>query len=375
MWFAVTAFNIVVCAALAPLWNLARKKSIPRVVLSGHHFNGNLRAFYEGAATEKSWQIRYSFIDHSEYRRRRGETPGVAITTLRLDHMMWIVGADVIMTDHGPGIWRLLLTLRPSIKFVEVWHGVGYKALNKDLAQGLRGYAGVFAASDWDAQESFVEGIGIDPSLVRVTGYARTDPLVHAIEESDHDHSRTVLLAPTWSHGSEGRRVLPFRLDDPGRLGELSTWAQTNHITAILRTHLNSANREPPRDLPGIVFRPASEWPITYRLLASSDVLVTDWSSIAIDFLPLQRPILFLDIPAPFSDMRLDPEDRPGPIVDTWDTLLEQIRQAVDNPKASMLPYASTRHRVIRKAFGPTLDGNSSDRYLLELDRIITPTD
>ena len=42
--------------------------------------------------------------------------------------------------------------------------------------------------------------------------------------------------------------------------------------------------------------------------LKISNILITDWSSIALDYIVLDRPVFFLDVPNPFKDGALDDE-------------------------------------------------------------------
>jgi hypothetical protein len=373
--FFVTAVNVTIAAVAALILDrLARSEGRSRIVLSGHRFNGNLLAFHDYAHERDLVEVRYVHIDYAEYRRCRAAGFGSNLTTVRLDHVMWIAQADLMMTDHGPGIWRLLQILRPSIAFVEVWHGIGYKALGAGFKSKMRNYAAVFAGSDWDAEHSFIAS-GIDAAMVRVTGYAATDPLVTPFErDPTYPKGTTVMIAPTWSHNANDRQGLPFGLDTPQRLTELSEWAQLRGIHVVMRTHLNTKEAHLAIDLPQLMMRPVSDWPVTYDLLKSTDVLVTDWSSIAIDFLPLQRPIIFMDIPPPFSQFRLSPADRPGPLAADWQSLLRHIERAVSDPATAMTPFDDSRRRVAEHAFGSTLDGRSAERYLDQARRLCEKT-
>ena len=153
IYFFVTAVNIAVASAISYLVPRRTRKR-RRAVLSGHVFNGNLRAFYDTAGREaKGWDFRYVYIDHAAYRSR--DTASVAaLSALRLDHMIWVTRADVVVTDHGPGIWALLQILRPRVAFVEVWHGVGFKGLGTEFARKMARYRALFAASDWDGRDA-----------------------------------------------------------------------------------------------------------------------------------------------------------------------------------------------------------------------------
>ena len=116
---------------------------------------------------------------------------------------------------------------------------------------------------------------------------------------------------------------------------------------------------------------PLKEYPLTYDLLAVSDVLVTDWSSIATDYLVLGRPILFLDVPPPFAPTHLTADDRVGYRVSDWVGFEEALTVASRRPEEYAEVFADDRQRVLDKAFGSTLDGHSANRYLEALQEIV----
>ncbi len=379
MFFVVTALNILVASVVAPL-TPRRSRNRRRGVMSGHVFNGNLRAFYDTVGRDAGgWEFRYIYIDHAGYRSRDADEIN-AMSSLRLDHVIWMARADVVMTDHGPGIWALLQVLRPRIAFVEVWHGIGFKGLGPDFGQKLARYRNFFAASPWDAHNAFSSERRQRATPVKaiVTGYAAVDSLalsgpidpIAARYRVDPGRSGRVLIAPTWSHGNSDRSLFPFGLDAAQFLSRLDEWARAANWTVIFRSHLN-APAVTLGDYPNVRFMPLKEYPLTYELLAMSDVLVTDWSSIATDYLVLGRPIIFLDVPPPFTPAHLTADDRVGHRVSDWDGFVETLTLASRRPEEYTEEFAHDRQRVLDKAFDSTLDGHSADRYLEALNKIV----
>jgi CDP-glycerol glycerophosphotransferase (TagB/SpsB family) len=106
-----------------------------------------------------------------------------------------------------------------------------------------------------------------------------------------------------------------------------------------------------------------------YPLLAHADALVTDYSSIYMDYLLLDRPVLFL-IPDGDSYMRNDrqvqfdlTEMMPGPIAASWPELLESLEAqwAQDS-------HAEERRVLCNKAFDG-LSQNDATSSLIEFMR------
>jgi CDP-glycerol glycerophosphotransferase (TagB/SpsB family) len=374
--FAATALNIVVASVVAILIP-RRRQDRRRAVLSGHTFNGNLRAFYDTVGRDATgWEFRYIYIDHDAY-LCRDVAEVAALSSLRLGHVIWMARADVVMTDHGPGIWALLQVLRPRIAFVEVWHGVGFKGLRPEFGHIVARYRAVFAASEWDGSDSLGATERANAPEVLVTGYAAVDllarpPAVDVIAARyglKDDSSGRVLVAPTWSHGDNDRSLFPFGLDAAEFFTRLDTWAQKVNWTVIFRSHLN-APAVASGTYPNIRFMPLKEYPVTYELLAVSNVLVTDWSSIATDYLVLGRPIIFLDVPPPFPPGHLTADDRVGYRVSGWAGFVAALDVASQQPEEYAESFRHDRLRVLDKAFDSTLDGRSSERYLEALNRI-----
>ena len=267
VFFFITALNIVVASAIAIL-TPRREKTPYHAVMSGHVFNGNLRAFYDtvGRAAE-GWEFRYIYIDHTAYGARDADAV-VAMSSLRLDHVIWMAKADVIMTDHGPGIWVLLQMLRPNIAFVEVWHGIGFKGLGREFGRKLARYRALFASSEWDGRDSLAAGGQAADLEVVATGYASVDPLVRPTLDDgitvryrlDATRAGRILVAPTWNHGDKRRSLFPFGLDAAEFLTRIDDWAQAVNWTVIFRSHLNAPSVATGA-YPNIRFMPLREYP------------------------------------------------------------------------------------------------------------------
>jgi CDP-glycerol glycerophosphotransferase len=346
--------------------------------MSGHLFNGNLLVFYDRVgATADGWEFRYVYIDFRAYRMR---DPGhvTAWSSQRPDHMVAMARADVVMTDHAPGVWRLLQILRPGIAFVDVWHGVGFKPLGNEYGRKMAGYRALFASSDWDAREGYIADGGASPDQVVATGYARADPLLDPVDRDELADRYglppamlgRVLVALTWDHGEHGRQILPFGLDADDFLGRLDAWAADAKWTVLLRSHLNTVI-ESSASYPNVRFVPLAEYPRTFELLMAADVLVTDWSSIASEFLVLDRPIIFIDREPPFPATRLTAAERVGYLTEDWDGFVAALDTATTNPEDFRSRFADRRHTLLEKIFGSTLDGRSSERYLDVLNRLV----
>ena len=102
------------------------------------------------------------------------------------------------------------------------------------------------------------------------------------------------------------------------------------------------------------------------RVLYITDVLITDWSSIANDFILLDRPIVFMDTELPVRELVLKPEERAGYIVGSKEGFFEKIKKSLDNPDL----FEKKRKTVMKKLY-KHLDGDSAKRCGEEIMRLL----
>jgi CDP-glycerol glycerophosphotransferase (TagB/SpsB family) len=378
-WLLLTAFGLN-CAVAMVLRHFVRHRGRRRtVVLYGHKLAGNLLAIYCKLREEYSASLDVKFLSldpgHARELRRRGEacvsatSPGAIATLIR---------ADAVISDHGLHSLQTLLR-RSSIKFFDVWHGIPFKGFDADDFKVQRRYTESWVASPL-LKRLYVERFGFEPSRVAVTGYARTDRLVTRDEDTFAlrrkfglpERGKLILFAPTWKQDTRSRSIFPFENDEVTFLGALSALAERNDATILMRTHLNTGTAIG-LGFPHVVPVPFGTYPDTEGILLVSDVLICDWSSIAFDFLLLDRPTLFLDVPAPFAKgFSLGPEYRFGEVVAGLDALVASLDAALGAPNDYQQRFAARHADVRRKVYGDFADGHAADRCLDRLAAALT---
>ena len=132
----------------------------------------------------------------------------------------------------------------------------------------------------------------------------------------------------------------------------------------MFRAHLND-DTGGIDDFGNIIVRSYAEHVIAEETLAVTDILVTDWSSIAFDFLVTRRPMLFLDVPAPFREgFTFDGSYRAGPVVSSYDELLGRLVGFIREPESYRLEFGDAIVHAMRDVYGDTADGRACERYL-----------
>ena len=289
---------------------------------------------------------------------------------------------------------------RPEQFYVNTWHGTPLKHMGYDIGDPAFRVANVvrnfvhadvlLSPNDFTTRTLYERAHRLDgilPGRVLETGYPRIDEqfqdargtaLIRSRLEAAGlrlGRRRIVLWAPTWKGTS-----FVHPADDAAAL-----FAQRDALQALLDpaefvvllkahqvVHRHTAG-EPaargvlvPNDIP------------TNEVLAATSILVTDYSSIFVDFLSLDRPIVFYtpDI-ADYTDYRglyLDPTDLPGAVVSTvGDVAAEVIRVAHGDAHPDDSTPIEARRKALRRRWAPHDDGGASRRVV---DAVFTrPTD
>ncbi len=180
-------------------------------------------------------------------------------------------------------------------------------------------------------------------ALLDAAGFAKKHSL---------DHSKGIILyAPTFRDNDEDNRRLLDSFDFEkfnSRFGD--------RYTLILRLHpqINSGVKVPPGVVDMTRLDDAGE------LIRAADILITDYSSICMDFALLNKPCVFyaFDLESYNSDRSFYFEYKdyvPGPVATTFDELLDAVGSAQAN--------GDKQKRFLEINFGVT-DGNSAKRIV-----------
>jgi CDP-ribitol ribitolphosphotransferase len=292
-----------------------------------------------------------------------------------------LAAADVIVIDDfQPVIHRF--GVHPGVTIIQLWHAsgafktVGYSRVGKPggpdpYSRVHKNYTYATVSSEHDVP-FYSEAFGIPEARVVPTGIPRMDryfdPAARAAGLAaaraafpQTDGRFTILFAPTFR--GDTQREANY---DLGRLdyATLHALCLEKDAVIIIRMHPFVTG---PLGIPE-AFRDrlidGSDAPIDVNdLLFAVDLLVTDYSSIVFEFSTLHRPMLFFaydldeyiaerDFYVPFEAFV------PGPIVRTFDELLDALRRG-DHDLAKVTDFAQ-RHF-------DHLDGTSTDRVIDEL--------
>ncbi|MFJ6614209.1 CDP-glycerol glycerophosphotransferase family protein [Streptomyces sp. NPDC091289] len=266
--------------------------------------------------------------------------------------------------------------------YLQTWHGSAYKRMGFDetrvrlqnapqrerLQRAVDRFDHFLVRSEHDVN-TLARAYRLPEEKLLRTGYPRNDALIAERERSESegrlprpplagelglaDHKKTVLYAPTFRGGPGKQRRSRLLLD----VREFAERFGDTH-TLLVRSHYLESARLPVCP-PGTVVDVSRHHDVS-ELLALTDVLVTDYSSIMFDFALLDRPIVLfapdLDTYAAERGSYFDLRERaPGPVTSTQDELFGALAEL----KKSDTRYAEQR-REFAEQFGPYDRGDAA---------------
>ena len=263
--------------------------------------------------------------------------------------------------------------------YLNTWHGTPIKYLGKDIKEETLSHKNVarnfLHATHIISPNPHTTNVllerydvsGIVPGIVAETGYPRIDATLNATAERKSalrrlcgitgPGDRVVLYAPTW-RGTHGGNVSV----DLGRL-ERDVRAMKSQGTVLLFRGHHMAEKYLASSSLGDCAVPVSI--DTNELLSIVDVLITDYSSIATDFLVTGRPIIYYTYDlAEYKEARglyFPLSELPGRICSTIAEVSKAIRDAID---PNTVYSNDLSYREAKQRFCPADDGQVARRVV-----------
>ena len=287
-------------------------------------------------------------------------------------------------------------------KRLQLWHGMGFKKIGLDdrkttnprrslafrVQSLIRRAVWPFVRQNWDAiiatsptsARRLASGFGADESRIKLSGYPRHDvildqnpeplPVIESLK-ARWSAKKVVCYAPTHRQGGSGDVDIFSSFD----LEALDACLARHEAVFVIKMHyhhrdLTISSLSP--EVSRVHWLSEGECPDISLLLPHVDVLVSDYSAAATDFLLLDRPILF----APFDRetyLRDDHEfyedydaSTPGPKCADWDELTGALEEALGGVDR----YGDARRAALRKYFS-FVDTENSRRVFLAAKELV----
>lgn len=357
-------------------------------------FVDNCKYFFIGAQAANARRVVY-VTSHTAVSDALGAAgvPVLRYPGIRAAWFLLRAGAAVVDTtewsQHGR---RALLA---GSRVVQLWHGVGFKRIELDrwrrestnvfafrvrcllyrLSGRLVRYYAVLSTSDFYQRElfspAFLARSWIPANYPRNT-FGRLTPrqdLVaigvdiaarNRVQAWARAGIRVVLFAPTFR--DDGSHCIPMTVKDRA---DIEAFCRTREVRLAFKMHPMDRSDISLADDVAVLFSARSD---IYPVFADVAALITDYSSIYMDFLAADRPVLFhmpdLGRYAAHRDIQFDiTQMTPGPMSIDWQQLLDNLGRELASDG-----YRAARSRLRALAFDDHEPAGAVDTILHYLD-------
>lgn len=363
------------------------------VGFASSRLNGDLKCIYD-TLTEYG-DIKIFFVTELEEEIKRLERESIKAYHCRdIRKIPLFIKTKVWVTSHGPyyipDYYICRIFKKHTGKWVDTWHGIGVEhGSGIGRAKMLNVYDIAFVSSEF-YRDYYIKINSNLKEKLKITGLPRTDILFNCSISKENaikslelpQKGINILYAPSWGNPAVGEKkdksLFPHGVDDHV-ITILSEFCNKNKCNFIIRPHPDWENHNKSyaeniikkiQNLPGLFYYPVKKYPITEILLCAIDVLITDYSSIANDFIILNRPIIYWDKGLPEDKFIFKLEERGGFVVKTFDEMMEKLQIIVEDPIKSMREIKDNREKYVGIIY-KYMDGNASDRCAKEIVRLL----
>jgi CDP-glycerol glycerophosphotransferase len=297
----------------------------------------------------------------------------------REHHELLATARFVVYNDHFPAWFHR----RDDQLSIQTWHGTPFKRLGFDISavrktprrfereweHQVRNWQYVLSPNRFSTP-ILRQAYGVEGEMLE-TGYPRVDALAGRDRDAlgravrrrlgIPEDVRVVLYAPTYRDQVMDRRHR-YRLDVRQDLTALADAVGPDTVLLVRNHHYVV---DPVPVTPDGRIRDVSLYPDGTELLLAADVLITDYSSLSVDFANTGRPMLFYtyDLDSYRDEIRgfyLDfPATVPGPLLRTIGELGEALRDL-----DSVRREHAERYRAFRERFCELDDGGAAGRVI-----------
>ena len=300
------------------------------------------------------------------------------VNRLSIYGLLQFVKSKYVFFTHG--IINDLKVSKNQI-LVNVWHGMPVKTIGGLASNDITACSYAIATSTF-YQKIMAKAFHLDTKNILLTGQPRCDLLLAPsnclknFNISKSDYSKIIFWAPTYRRAkginyNDDFATNGFSIIDLENLEEFNTFLKTLNTFLFIKLHpLDILNDENFNNLSNIMILKSEDLLNhncqLYSLLAEVDILLTDFSSIYIDFLLTQKPIFFVvedssifHKPDYIGSLFDDPISlMPGKIIDSYSDLQSSLTNLIVDKND---PYQEPRKKVneqfnnIKKDFSKNL--------------------
>ncbi len=279
------------------------------IYLMGHKLGGNLQSLLE---SQEKIEYDFKYLTFDKYLIKNND---YCISYLSIKNIVNLLSCKIIIATHGILFHKIIKGRK--IKTVNIGHGVQTIVIDKN-SSGLSLFDEVWLSSNFD-KNILVNKCNYNSNNLFTTGFIKHKVLLENervkddIKINENLKYNYWLYAPTASSKKINEEINIFHSKNINFLNEINKISKENNYITIIKPHYNDYIYKK-NDQEVINFIKSSSNLIYFKdlnldneeyLLNISDLLITDWSSIYLDFLILNKPIVFLDSPKRRGNIKL----------------------------------------------------------------------
>ena len=369
---------------------LVRKdKRIALFFLTEKHYFDNSRYLFE-YMREKNDFNSILFTPHkSLYNELNEKFPGEVVYAWSLKGFLLFLRSKNIILSYGisAAAFKPYYLHEKCKNIIYLGHGTPMKKMGLQTPvwrkygkeRQLQKYTYMVGSSPLE-QMIHAAGFNIDMNNVWVSGLPRNDYLLQDISLNPELlvanpilDRKIILYAPTWREEGHKTHFFPFEDFDAKKL---STFLEKEDAYILVRGHKEDIKRntvEKTHDffaIDRVIKADQDRFADVYQLLPYVDVLVSDYSSIWIDYLLLDRPIVYLpydleeynEYKGFFIDFE---ENTPGTKPSSQKEFITHLQRYFDKPQT----HAKWRNKI-RDLYHTYQDAHSCERVFQEIRKL-----
>ena len=272
----------------------------------GHKLIGNIEEI-KNVKRHKGREIYYFTFSYKDYKKLKNIQNNI-LTAYYPTDMMKVFRSKIIISSHGLIFHNLL---KNFLNIETFFTGHAIKSNNhKEILREQKLFTEVWLYSNFE-RDIYIEECNYDTDNLVTTGYPRIDTLNNLlsikerIKKDIEIDSKLILYAPTDDRGNKNYKesiLSPHNVDLYKLFEEISLKLNLKFLIKLhINTRLDSNLIDFINRSKNLIFYDQFQNYPDITALAISDLLITDWSSVFVDYLITDNSILFLNSPMAYD--------------------------------------------------------------------------
>lgn len=347
----------------------------------------NARYFFEYCISNTDLDIYLLTKKYTLFQQLDAQYPGRILYAFSIKGLLSYLSASIVFMTNNKWDFHPYFPIAIRKTFVNLWHGSPLKRVDgtrfkkSGKARNLSYFCKYSVASSEFTKYLLATVWKVHIDQIWLTGQPRNDVFFRKNSELGNQYpylnKKIILYAPTFREKSPVR-FFPFPDYEPN---ELIRFLEKNDSYLLMRCHVNDwkllnekLNKEYGQNA-RIMFAGNEQFPCIQELLAFTDILITDYSSVYFDFLLLDKPVIFL--PYDYAEYEKERgfnvnyfENTPGPKIGTQAEFIQALKTYFEFPEKD-----AEWRKKIRDKYNKFIDGKSSERIVQQVRELINKDD